>query len=179
MWGTLAQGDCLWVVAVPFDSLQAGDVVAFVSGGKTVVHRIVERRGDGFATQGDGNGSRDSALLTADRLIGQVMERERKGVRKAVAGGARGCRRARIMRAAVRIRFVCARGLARLCRSPLVRRAVFLCWRPALVCVRFVSPTESVTKFIHRGRTVASWNPQARQWECRMPYALILRQPAR
>ena len=179
MGGTLAQGDCLWVVAVPFDSLQAGDVVAFVSGGKTVVHRIVERRDGGFATQGDGNWSRDSALLTADRLIGQVMERERKGIRKAVAGGARGRRRARLLRAAARARHVVAFWTAPFCRTALVRRGVSLCWRPALVCVRFVSPRDSVTKFIHRGRTVASWNPQARQWECRMPYALILSPPAR
>lgn len=179
MWGTLAHGDCLWLSSVPFDSLQAGDVVAFDSGGKTVVHRIVEKRGDGYATQGDGNWSRDSALLTADRLIGQVMERERMGIRKAVAGGARGRRRARFLRAMARIRHGVAFWTVRFCRAALARRLVSLCWRPAFVCVRFVSPAGVVTKFIHRGRTVATWKPQARQWECRRPFDLILSPPAR
>jgi len=179
MWGTLAQGDCLWVSPVPFDSLQAGDVVAFDSGGKIVVHRIVERMDTGFATRGDGNGSRDSAPLTADRLVGKVMERERKGVRKTVTGGARGRRRALVLQAAVRIRLIFVSRLARLSRMVLARRMVSLCWRPSLICVRFISPTGSVTKFIHRGRTVASWKPHACQWECRMPYDLILSPPAR
>lgn len=104
MWGTLAEGDCLWVSPVPFDSLQPGDVVAFDSGGKVVAHRIIGRTDNGFATQGDGNWRRDSTLLTAERLVGKVMERERKGVRKPVAGGARGRLRGAVLRAICRLR---------------------------------------------------------------------------
>lgn len=104
MWGTLAEGDCLWVSSVPFDSLQAGDVVAFDSGGKVVAHRIVEKSGTAFTTQGDGNWRRDSVPLTADRLVGRVMERERHGVRKPVTSGARGRLRGAILRAICRLR---------------------------------------------------------------------------
>ena len=104
MRGTLVEGDCLWVSSVPFDSLQAGDVVASDSGGKVVAHRIIGREGAGFITQGDGNWCRDSTLLTADRLVGRVMERERKGMRKPVAGGARGRLRGAVLRAICRLR---------------------------------------------------------------------------
>ena len=121
MWGTLAEGDCLWVSSVPFDSLQAGDVVAFESGGQVVAHRIIGREGNGFITQGDGNWRRDSMPLTADRLVGRVMERERKGIRKPVTGGAPGRRRGAVLRAICRLR----RRLDHWLLAPFLRRVSF------------------------------------------------------
>ncbi len=177
MWGTLEEGDCLWVIPVLFDALQPGDVVAFEFGGKVVAHRIVGREGNGFATQGDGNDNRDSTPLTAERLIGKVVARERKGVRKAVIGGNRGRQRARILRSICWIRHSSAFWTVRLLRTLPVRHVVSWLWRPVILSVGFMSPQGGITKFIHQGRTVAIWNPQSRRWNCRMPYDLIISPP--
>ena len=179
MWGTLAQGDCLWSSPVTFDSLQIGDVVAFDSGGKIVAHRIVGREGTGWVSQGDGNWSRDSALLTAGCIIGKVVERERKGIRRSVAGGAKGRRKAVLVRALCRSRLRLESWLAKPYRMIRASRMVPWLWRPLIVSARFIAPSGPITKFIHRGKTVAVWLPQAGQWTCRAPYDLILFPPVR
>ncbi len=179
MRGTLADGDCLWIFPVPFDSLQVGDVVAFDSGGKVVVHRIVGREEKGFRTQGDGNWSRDFARLTSGGLIGKVMERERRGVRSIVVGGPYGRLRAFVLRTFCRLRLRLAFWLTAPYRLICASRVVSLVWRPRILSVCFVSEEGPITRFIHRGKIVATWMPQARQWECRTPYDLILSPPAR
>lgn len=118
MGGTLAEGDRLWVSPVPFDSLRVGDVVAFRSGDWVLAHRIVARGESGFRTQGDGNWGRDSAPLDAGRLIGRVVARERRGVRTAVSGGARGRLRGAVLRAVCRFRLRLMHWLA----APILRR---------------------------------------------------------
>lgn len=179
MWGTLAVGDFLWISPVPHEALQIGDVVAFHSGGKVVAHRIVGRDGSGFLTQGDFNGQRDSAPLAAGQLIGKVAERERRGVRSAVAGGARGRRRARWLHAACRFWIRGAILLAVPYRMVRASRLVGRFWRPRIEIVRFATPGGGITKLIHRGITVGCWNPQSRQWDCRIPYDLVLSPPPR
>ena len=104
MGGTLAEGDRLWVSTLPFDSLHVGDVVVFRSGDLVLAHRIVARDEGGYRTQGDGNWGRDSAPLVAGRLIGKVVARERRGVRKPVSGGVRGRLRGAVLRAIFRVR---------------------------------------------------------------------------
>ena len=179
MWGTLADGDCLWVSPISFQSLQVGDVVAFEAGGKVVVHRIVGRAENFFRTQGDGNWSRDSAPLTAANLVGKVTDRDHRGVRSPVAGGARGHRRAIVLRAISRWRLRLRHGRASSYGLLRASRVAALFWRPRIAVVSFASPEGSTVKYIHRGRTVAFWRPQARKWECRMPYDLILFPPSR
>lgn len=179
MRGTIAEGDCLWVCAVSPDELQPGDVVAFRSGGHVMAHRIAGRAGDRFLTQGDGNWRRDSTPLDPVDLIGRVEDREQAGVRSALAGGARGRRRAAVLHV-----FAFSRWSVLVCLAPFYRlirasRLASLVWRPRIVAVRFASPAGTITKFIHRGRTVACWNPQAGQWTCRKPYDLLLPPPSR
>ena len=179
MWGTLAEGDCLWVSPIPFDSLQVGDVVAFKAGGKVVVHRIVQRAENAFRTQGDGNWSRDSAPLAAANLVGKVVERDHRGVRFSVAGGARGHRRAIVLRAISRWRLRSRRGRTLLYGLLRASRIAVLLWRPRIAVVSFASPAGPTVKYVHQGRSVAFWRPQAGKWECRMPYDLILSPPSR
>ena len=179
MRGTLGEGDGLWIAPTPFERLEVGDVVAFRAGGQVVAHRIVGRSGDGFLTQGDFNWRRDTEPFVAGQLIGKVTERERRGIRSPVAGGARGMRRAALLHAACRV-WIHARPLLavpyRLLRASRLAGRV---WRPQIETVRFASPAGSVTKFIHRGKTVGCWNGQSRRWECRAPFDLILSPPPR
>jgi signal peptidase I len=179
MQGTLLDGDCLWISRVSFASLQAGDVVAFHSGGKVVAHRIVGRDESGFLTQGDGNLRRDSVPLTPDCLIGKVAERERGGSRSAVAGGARGRRWAAVLHAACRVRYLAGFLSNALYRMIRASRLVSWVWRPRIMTVHFASRNGRITKFIHQGRTVAYWIPHEEQWMCQKPYDLLLSAPPR
>jgi hypothetical protein len=178
MRGTLAEGDCLWISAVSFDKLQPGDVVAFQSGGKVLAHRIAMRSAAGFQTQGDGNWRPDAALLKPGQLIGKVMERERRGVRTPVAGGAGGRRRAALLHGVAWFRWVVLMLLAPAYRLIQASRIGVLLWRPQILAVRFAWRTGCITKYIHEGRTVAYWNPHAEEWVCRKPYDLVLSSPA-
>ena len=179
MRGTLAEGDCLWIAEVPFDSLQVGDVVAFNSGGKIMAHRLAERTASVFLTQGDGNWRRDAAVLPPGGLIGKVMERERGGVRSLVVGGPHGRRRAAFLHGISLLRWIALASLAPAYRLVRASRVVSLVWRPRIFTVRFASRTGSITKFIHRGRTIAYWIPHAEEWACRKPYDLLLFPPVR
>jgi len=154
--------------------LQVGDVVAFDAGGKAISHRIMGREAKGWVTRGDGCPGRDGELLTPERLIGKVMERERAGARDTVTGGRRGLRRARRLHGAARLRRICFRVLAPPYRLLRASHLVAALWRPRIVKARFAGPEGVLIKRIHRGRTVACWSPQDQRWDCRKPYDLVL-----
>jgi hypothetical protein len=56
----------LLIERADFGSLRVGDIVMFETSGRTVAHRIIERRGDGFITQGDNNVRPDPRPMTRD-----------------------------------------------------------------------------------------------------------------
>ena len=65
----------------PADDYEVGDVVAYRSDGlaTTVMHRIVERDGDRFVTQGDNNSFLDEEHPTADQVMGSLWFRVPQG----------------------------------------------------------------------------------------------------
>jgi len=177
MGGTFSDGDCLFVQKIPFDALQPGDVVAYRGDEKAVAHRIVGRSAGGWMTQGDGNRGADRHPLSADRLIGKVIEFERNGIRHPVVNGTAGLRRARWLHNRARwsrALFFCAAPLYRLLRSSRVARVL---WRPAFMRLRVAGCEGDCLKFIHRGRTAACWFPGEERWTCRKPYDLVLDAP--
>lgn len=177
MRGTLAPGDCLRVQAVPLGELCAGDVVAFRRGGRVRAHRVVALRGGHWWTQGDGNWRRDSEPLAPEEVIGQVEEAEGPSGRRPVVGGARGLRRARMRHVFSFVRWGVLSLAAPLYRVLRASRVVSCLWHPEVRAVQFASTDGIQTKFIHRGRTVASWQSQTQLWTCRAPYDLILFPP--
>jgi hypothetical protein len=177
MRGTLSEGDALWGMVVPFESLQVGDVVAFQSGGQVLVHRIVGREGEAFRTQGDGNWRRDAVRLLPDALVGKVTGRERNGRLASVVGGARGRRRARFCHAVAFCRWLLLIGLAPVYRVLRASRLVSRLWHPRICVVRFAARTGPVTKYIHKNKTVARWNLGESRWTCRKPFDLVLSPP--
>lgn len=179
MRGTLAEGDGVRIASVPYDSPHRGDVVAYRAGDQVVVHRIVGRRGGEWITQGDGNWRRDAAPLAPERFIGVVTERARAGATAAVIGGAAGFRRAAALHAGSFLRWLALTALAPFYRLLRASRAVPFLWRPRILAVRFAASGGAVTKFVHRGRAVAQWIPQAERWTCRKPYDLLLSRPGR
>ena len=179
MRGTLAEGDGVRIEAVSCESLRRGDVVAYRSAGQVVVHRIVGRRNGAWITQGDGNWRRDAAPLAPERFIGWVTARERAGKTTPVAGGSAGLRRAAWLHVSAFARWTALAALAPLYRLLRASRAAALVWRPRILAVRFSAPGGSIVKYVHRGRSVAQWNPHAERWTCRKPYDLLLSRPKR
>lgn len=55
------------------DSIEVGDVIAFDSGGRMIVHRVIDIGSDGdFITKGDANSTSDSPV-SPSRVIGEVV----------------------------------------------------------------------------------------------------------
>lgn len=68
-------GDLIFVGKEQPDRLEVGDVIAYMSGGTTVTHRItaIDTAEDGsllFTTKGDANDTEDSEAVAEDQLIG-------------------------------------------------------------------------------------------------------------
>lgn len=65
----------LVVEPAPFESLQVGDIVTYRHPrfALPVVHRITERRGDEFWSQGDNNSRADDIHITRDNYQGRVF----------------------------------------------------------------------------------------------------------
>lgn len=81
----------------PFDSLQVGDIVIFRHSrtGVMVVHRILERKREGYWTMGDHNDRMDDDLVTAKNYAGRIYgilytTRSDKGLKSRGAEGAAG-----------------------------------------------------------------------------------------
>lgn len=73
-------GDLIFVRNVEPENLQTGDVIAYMSGGATVTHRITEISTDEdgsllFITKGDANETEDSEAVTEKQLVGVYQGR--------------------------------------------------------------------------------------------------------
>ena len=73
--GHIETGDLVFVRSAEPETLQEGDVIAFLSGGVTVTHRItaIGTAEDGsllFTTKGDANDTEDTDAVTAEQLVG-------------------------------------------------------------------------------------------------------------
>jgi hypothetical protein len=88
-------------------------------------------------------------------------------------------RRATWLHAAAFARWLALVALAPFYRLLRASRAAALVWHPRILAVRFAAPGGSIVKFVHRGRSVAQWVPQAERWTCRKPYDLLLSRPGR
>lgn len=71
----LFDGNCLLLTEkAGFDDLQIGDIVVFRHSrrGCLVVHRILERRKDGYWTKGDKNDRMDDDMVTKENYQGRI-----------------------------------------------------------------------------------------------------------
>ncbi|MEO0797248.1 MAG: signal peptidase I [Verrucomicrobiota bacterium] len=74
MLPTLKPGDPIAIDRYyPFSDLQEGDIVVYQHGGMPTVHRLVQRLGSHWMTQGDNNTLPDSLVLTETQYIGKVV----------------------------------------------------------------------------------------------------------
>lgn len=78
--GHIETGDLIFVGPVQAEDLQTGDVIAYMSNGAAVTHRItaIETGPDGtleFTTKGDANNAEDTDPVTEDQLVGRYWGR--------------------------------------------------------------------------------------------------------
>jgi hypothetical protein len=179
MRGTFRAGDCLSVAPASMADIHPGDVVVYRRlnhWAKTdeLVHRVVAVVPGGLVAQGDNNPCADTALVTADNLLGRVTHVERGGKTWPVRGGRVGLLRARLLHAPRPIwRLITrvGRGPYRWLReSGLIARL----WQPSLLKMRLVTENGPLVKYVCRGRTVAHLWPAEGRFECRKPYDLVL-----
>lgn len=79
---TFDQNAILLTEPARFDDIRVGDIVTFWHPGHPVpvVHRVLEKRGDGFRSRGDSNGRMDDITITREnfdrRVFGIIYGRE-------------------------------------------------------------------------------------------------------
>lgn len=73
MSGTIEQGDM--IVIKKTDEYKIGDVITFIPEGESIptTHRIIRISGDHYYTKGDANNAEDMRPVTADRIVGKVI----------------------------------------------------------------------------------------------------------
>lgn len=179
MTGTFRPGDLLFIEPVQLADVRLGDIVAFNPPepgpeGVDTVHRVVAVGRQGLICRGDNNRFPDGTPVTEERLVGRVVRFAREGRTRAVRGGRPGLRRAHrrwTRNAALRALAAPARPLYRRLRTSGL---IGLLWKPDIREIRFCSTGGDYIKYIHRGRTVASWRPDEKAPSIRKPYDLIL-----
>lgn len=75
MSGTIEAGDLIFVSQTTPETLETGDIIAYMSDGSVVTHRITaigtgENGTMQFTTKGDANNTADEEPVTADQLVG-------------------------------------------------------------------------------------------------------------
>ena len=84
-------GDVITVSPLRNNSLQTGEVVAFLSPqtGRLIVHRIIEKKADGFVIKGDNNPEYGD-IVPSSNIFGYISKLERKGRSLPIGIGAEG-----------------------------------------------------------------------------------------
>ncbi|MGN0564137.1 MAG: signal peptidase I [Candidatus Heritagella sp.] len=68
----IGAGDVVIFCRTDPTELEVGDVIQYQSDGCTVIHRIVEKDGDTFITQGDANNAPDLHPVEKEQVLGRV-----------------------------------------------------------------------------------------------------------
>jgi len=182
MNGTFRKGDRLVIAPVLPSAISNGDVIVFCltnRQGETeeIVHRIVAIMEGGFITRGDNNYSRDFDPVRPDQIIGKVVMVEDGKRGKKVVGGSGGLRKAKLRR----IFLAGDHGFRRLFRQPyhLLRLSKIMpkVWRVKIDKIHLKTGHGLLIKYLYRGRTVATWNPDRTRFECSKPFDLVIFSP--
>ncbi len=175
MLPALAPDDLLEVAPYGRKRIQPGDVIFFVDGAddSAVVHRVLSISGAGIRTRGDNNANADPMCVQPGNVVGRVVAARRGKSRRRIAGGAAG-----LMAAALnRVRRRAFRALVPMARAPVARLAGARSKLPALLkprLVAFSSPSGEHWRLLVGRHVIATYRPQARAWQVRLPYRLLL-----
>jgi hypothetical protein len=177
MDGTFKPGDYLRIQLTDISELRLGDIVVFQTINKKgkredLVHRIMKK--SVLATRGDSNLASDETLISKENYLGQVIACYRNGKRCAMKDGWQGFFSAQIKHTELVIlsilKFVLKKPYRMIKRTGLVKRM----WNPNIERIYFKTPDGQLIKYIHNGRTVASYWEESNLWWYRRPYDFII-----
>jgi hypothetical protein len=182
MRGVFMPGDNMLLMVVPHAEILLGDVIVFHNVSQRdrrelVVHRVIAISDSGLITRGDNNLHSDGLPVLPEQIVGKVIAVQNGPHTKAVLGGFLGLCRANLFRFflffKLYFRYFFRRYYARIRDSRLVERL----WMPEIQKIRFQTAAGILVKYLHRGRTVASWDAAAGKFICRKPFDLVIFPP--
>ena len=156
-----------------------GDVILFSdpSQDRNVVHRVISVSGFSLRTRGDNNLRTDAASIQFEHVLGKVEKEEVSGHLRPVMGGWRGLLRARVRWGTLYVENLVRQTFWRPYRLLRLSGQVAHIWRPMIVRLQLQNENEPLVKYIHKQRSVATWFPLRKVFECRKPYDLVISPP--
>jgi hypothetical protein len=173
MRSTFKPGQVLYV-RPEAEGVQPGDVVVYHQGEETIVHRVKSVQNTGIHTQGDNNLREDETPIPADQIIGVVEKVDDWGTFHPVASGRKGLWFARLRWGMRGMFHKMLPWLGAPYRWLKASRWVPHLWRPHITRIQLQTQNGILIKFVVRGKTVATWEPQRSRFTCRRPYDLII-----
>jgi signal peptidase I len=173
---TFSPGHILYVKP-KVNEVQPGDVIVFKKGEEYIVHRINSVSSKGIQTRGDNNLREDAYILSDEQIMGKVVIVDDGKELRAVIGGRKGLQKARArwgFRSVMKWMRPVIGAPYRWLKSA---RIVAKIWHPGVIQVKTVSSSGPMIKYIVGGKTVATWIPQLRSFQCRRLYDLVIFPP--
>lgn len=176
MTPTFRDGDFVYVR--PAARYLAGDVIVFRSweDDKFIIHRVIACGEAGLTTRGDHNRSNDPPV-GAGQVVGRVALAETRRGLVRILSGAPGLCWARFLWLRLDIDLFLRRLLWRPYNFIRQKRLANLVWRPEITKARFATRGMFLVKYLHRGRTVATWDAAAGKFTCRKSFDLVIFPP--
>jgi hypothetical protein len=176
MRSTFKPGQVLYVHPKA-EGVQPGDVVVYQKDGEYIVHRVKTVQANSVTTRGDNNPRDDKEFIPLGQIVGVVEKIDDWGNLRPVTGGRMGLWLAHLRWGA--IPFV--NHLRRVTGAPYrwlkARHWIGRFWHPEIITIQLLTPEGIMVKYLVRGKTVATWQPQKAWFTCRRPYDLVIFPP--
>lgn len=176
MRSTFDQGHVLYV-RPESKKPHPGDLIVYHRGEEFVVHRVNAVTSQGFQTRGDNNPRFDEFPIDERQIVG-IVEAVNDGKRtRLVTGGRKGLIIARV-RWSLSAVFNWMRPVIgapyRLLKSSRIAAKI---WHPKVIQVKTNSSLGPMIKYIAGGKTVATWIPNLKRFQCKRVYDLVIFPP--
>jgi signal peptidase I len=178
MRSTFAPGQTLYIHPESSEP-QPGDVVVFSRGEGFTVHRVVKVTGSGLITRGDNNPRPDDAPVSPEQVVGVVDQVGEGDSTTSILRGQKALQKAQIrwkwMALTDKLRPVFGAPYRWLKQS----RLIYKFWHPEVTRLEVNALSERMVKYIVRGKTIATWQPDSGRFECKRIYDLVIFPPGR
>lgn len=176
MRSTFDQGHVLYV-RPESKKPRPGDVIVYRRGEEYVVHRVNAIFKEGLQTRGDNNPQFDELPIEVKQIVGIVENVDDGKITRPVIGGYGGLVIAR-MRWGFSAVFNWMRPVIgapyRWLKSS---RLIVKIWQPKIIQVKTISSSGPMIKYIVGGKTVATWIPSLKCFQCKRLYDLVIFPP--
>lgn len=176
MRSTFRPGHLLYV-SPESKKIHPGDVIVYRRGEEFVVHRVNSITPEGLQTRGDDNSRIDEFPIDDNQIVGIVEGVDDGEKTRPVTGGRKGLIIAR-MRWGFSAFFNRMRPVIgtpyRWLKSSRIMPKI---WHPKVIQVKTNSSLGPMIKYLVGGKTVATWLPNLKCFQCRRLYDLVIYPP--